>query len=102
MFVVDTNLHENGGEKPQTLLFLTTNMAAVTSRAGQQWSYERDWVEVVSSCSMGLFCGTNFDAVSRAISLQPIKETKASKNIPIVHLDTTPTQSYAPPGHGLY
>ena len=36
MFVVNTKLHENGGEKPQTLLLLTTNMAAVTSRASQQ------------------------------------------------------------------
>lgn len=42
MFVVDTNLNENGGEKPQTLLFLTTNMGVVTSRASQQRSYERD------------------------------------------------------------
>ena len=43
MFVVDTNLNENGGEsKPQTLLFLTTNMGVVTSRASQQQSYEKD------------------------------------------------------------
>ena len=50
---------------------------------------------------MGLFCETNFDPVSRAISLQPIKETTASENIPIVHFDTTATQFHAPPGHGL-
>ena len=77
----------------ETLLSFTVNMAAVTSRASQQWDYARDWVDVVSSCTMGLFCGKNLDPVSRAISLKPIKETIASKNIPIVHFDISPTQS---------